>query len=192
MKALAICGSPRDKGNTELLLQRYLDVMSGAGFDTELVKLSNKTIKTCRACGMCYKNKDKKCIITDDNFQEIFDKMLDSEIIVLGSPVYFSSATAEITALMDRAGYVARSNNNLLARKIGAPVVVARRAGQNFTYSQMLLWYTISDMIVPGSSYWNIAFGRKTGDVADDAEGLKTIDDFAKNTIWLAERLYKK
>ena len=190
MKAIAICGSPRVNGNTELLLSRFLDRLSENNIDTELIKLAGKKLATCQACGMCYKNKDKKCVISNDDFQPIFDKMLEADIIILGSPVYFSSATAEITALMDRAGYVARSNSNLLSRKIGAPVVVARRAGQNFTYAQMLLWYTISDMIVPGGTYWNIAFGRKIGDVSEDKEGLQTIDQCAKNTAWLAQKLY--
>lgn len=189
MKAIAICGSPRNNGNTEFLLKRYLEALYQAGIKTELIKLAGKEIKTCTACGKCRENKNKRCVISDDDFNEIFEKMIEAKVIVLGSPVYFSSATAEITALMDRSGYVSRSNNNLLSRKIGAPIVVARRAGQNFTYAQMLMWYTISDMIVPGSSYWNVAFGKKVGDVAKDKEGLKTIDNLAKNTIWLANQI---
>lgn len=111
---------------------------------------------------------------------------------MVGSPVYFGSATPDLMSILDRAGYVARANGNLFSRKIGGPVVVARRAGQNFTYAQLLFWYMINDMIVPGSSYWNIAFGREPKEVNDDQEGISTIERFTDNLIWLAEKLPKE
>ncbi|HUT64032.1 MAG TPA: NAD(P)H-dependent oxidoreductase, partial [Anaerolineae bacterium] len=92
-------------------------------------------------------------------------------------------------ALLDRAGYVARHNGNLFNRKVGGPVAVARRIGQNFTVAQLLMWYMINGMIVPGSSYWNIAFGRNKGEVMQDEEGIKTIRTFAENIAWLLEKI---
>ncbi len=115
--------------------------------------------------------------------------MVDSDGFIVGSPVYFGSATGEITALLDRAGYVARQNGHLFSRKVGGPVAVARRVGQNFTLAQLLMWYMINGMIVPGSTYWNIAFGRQKGDVINDEEGIKTIRTFAENIAWLLKTI---
>ena len=116
--------------------------------------------------------------------------MRAADIILLGSPVYFGSATADLMALLDRAGYVGRANGNVFSRKLGGPIVVARRAGQNFTLAQLLFWFMIMDMVVPGSSYWNIGFGRLQGEVAEDAEGVDTVCHFARNLAWLAKSLY--
>jgi len=188
MKAIAICGSPRKKGNTEILLRRCGQQLEAAGIETEFVALRDKTVAPCKACGTCGKLKNKTCVIEDD-LNDILVKILAADIIILGSPVYFGSATPEIKALIDRVGYVSMSNGGLLSRKIGGPITVARRAGQNFTYAQLGYWYTINDMILVGSTYWNIAFGRAEGEVLDDEEGLKTIDRFAENLIWLAKKL---
>ena len=189
MKAIAICGSPKKKGNTETLLVRCLERLSKEGFDTELICLRGKTIKSCIACGVCGKKKDKSCAVKNDDFHDVFSSMLEADMMIVGSPVYFGSAAPQLMALLDRAGYVSRGNNHLFSRKIGGPIAVARRAGQNFTCAQLLLWYMINDMIVPGSTYWNIAFGWGPEEVLDDPEGLDTIDRFADNLAWLAKKL---
>jgi len=189
MQALAICGSPRKDGNTEILLRTCLDRLKAHGIAGELVLLGAKNVKPCQACNACFKNKNRACVMKDDDFQAIFEKMAAADIIVVGSPVYFGSATPQIMALLDRAGYVSRANGNLFSRKLGGPIVVARRAGQNFTFAQLLFWFMISDMVVPGSSYWNIAFGRAPGEVNNDAEGLQTVERFAENLAWLADKL---
>jgi multimeric flavodoxin WrbA len=190
MKAIAICGSPRKDGNTQILLTRCLDHLKSSDIDVELITLQGKTIKPCIACGMCGQRKDGTCAIKDDDFHEVFSAMTKADIIVVGSPVYFGSATPHTMALLDRAGYVSKSSGNLLSRKIGGPIVVARRAGQNFTYAQLMYWFMINDMVVPGSSYWNIAFGRAAGEVEDDEEALDTVDRFAENLSWLAGKLF--
>jgi len=188
--ALAICGSPRRNGNTEILLRRCLDRLASQGIKGELELLAGKDIKGCGACGGCGEAKDGSCPGgAGDDFQAIFEKMVRADIIIVGSPVYFGSATPELMALLDRAGYVGRCNGGLLSRKIGGPIAVARRAGQNFTYAQLLFWYMINDMVVPGSSYWNVATARDPGAVNDDAEALTTIDRFADNLAWLAGKL---
>jgi multimeric flavodoxin WrbA len=188
MKAVAICGSPRKEGNTEFLLRRCLAKLAESGIETELVPLAGKTIKGCVACQGCRETRDKTCAIKDDDFHPVFEKILEADIVVVGSPVYFGSATPETMALLDRAGYVSMANGRLLSRKLGGPVAVARRAGQNFTYAQMLYWFTINDMIVPGSVYWNVAFGRAKGDAEQDEEGIRTVERFGENLAWLAEK----
>lgn len=186
MKAILICGSPRVEGNTELLLRHCQETLQANGIECEIIRLAGKTIQPCIACGSCARNKDKACAIKTDDFHAILEKMFEADIIVLGSPVYFGSATPPLMALLDRAGYISRFNGNLFTRKLGGPVVVARRAGQNFTYAQLLYWFMISGMIVPGSTYWNVAFGTKKGDVEQDAEGVETVINFAENLAWLA------
>jgi multimeric flavodoxin WrbA len=189
MKALLICGSPRENGNTEQLLARIQARLEAGGQEVRLLRLAGLDIKPCRACGACGKTKDGDCATKNDDFAPVFKAMVDADIIVLGSPVYFGSATPQLMTLLDRAGYVSRSNGQLFARKLGGAVVVARRAGQNFTFAQLLLWMMINDFVVPGSSYWNVAFGREPGDVEQDAEGLRTMDRFADNLLWLAGKL---
>jgi len=189
MKAVAICGSPRQAGNTEFLLRRCLRKIEEGGIGTEFVPLHGKTIKGCIACQRCGKTKDGICSVKDDDFGPIFENIKAADIVVVGSPVYFGSATPEMMAVLHRAGYVSKANGKLLCRKLGGPIVVARRAGQNFTFAQLLYWYLINDMIVPGSTYWNIAFGRTPGEVEKDEEGLRTVERFAENLVWLAGRV---
>jgi multimeric flavodoxin WrbA len=189
MKALAICGSPRRNGNTEFLLTRALDHLKNAGHEVKMLKLADVDIKACDGCGACGKTKDRTCILSGDDFKECFQAMVDADIILAGSPVYFGSATPQLMTLLDRAGYVSRANGNLFARKLGGPIAVARRAGQNFTFAQLMMWYMINDFVVPGSSYWNVAIGRAAGDVQGDEEGLRTVERFAENLIWLAGKL---
>jgi multimeric flavodoxin WrbA len=188
VKAIGISGSPRESGNTDALVKRCLGKLAQTGIKSEFIGLSGKTIQPCTACCACRKLKDHTCAIKKDDFHDIFEKMLEADIIITGSPVYFGSATPELMALLDRAGYVARPDN-LFSRKIGGPIAIARRAGNNFTYAQLMYWYMINDMVVPGSSYWNIGYGMNKEDVNDDAEALTTIDRFAENLSWLAQKL---
>ena len=186
MKIIAISGSPRKGGNTDALLRDALEVLESHGIETEFITLAGKKILTCNACKGCFGKPE--CVLEDD-FGPVFRAMMESDGFIVGSPVYFGSATAELTALLDRAGYIARKNGNLFSRKIGGPITVARRAGQNFTLAQLLLWYMINGMIVPGSSYWNIAFGKSKGEVMGDEEGVRTIRDFAENIAWLCNKV---
>ncbi len=187
MKALAINGSARQHGNTEILLNTCLDTLRKEGIEGGVISLAEHTLLPCSACRQCYTMQNRQCVLKDD-FDEIFSTMVEADIIIVGSPVYFGSATANLTALLDRAGCVARANGNLFSRKLGGPVVVARRAGQNFTYAQLLYWYMISDMIVPGSTYWNVGFGGAPGEVEGDEEALNTVTRFAQNLSWLAHK----
>ena len=189
MKAVLISGSPRKNSNTETLAAQCASRLEKDSIETEVIALRGKKLKGCKACGTCRKTKDLTYAIKNDDFHDIFKKMQDADIIVVGSPVYFGSATPEIMALLDRAGYVSRGNGNIFSRKIGGAIAVARRAGHNFTFGQLLYWFLINDMIVPGSSYWNVAIAGGAGDVKNDEEGVKTIERFAENLAWLAKKL---
>ncbi len=186
MKIIAISGSPRRNGNTDTILKVALEVLEKKGIKTDFITLAGKKLCTCNACMAC--TKEPRCILKDD-FDPIFHAMLESDGFIIGSPVYFGSATAEITALLDRAGYVSMKNGGLFRRKVGGPVAVARRIGQNFTLAQLLMWFMINGMIVPGSTYWNIAFGSHSFDVLEDNEGITTIKNFAENIAWLLEKI---
>jgi multimeric flavodoxin WrbA len=116
--------------------------------------------------------------------------MVDADIIILGSPTYFANVTAEMKALIDRAGMVGRANNDLYRRKLGAAVVSVRRAGAIHTFNSINHFFFISEMIVPGSSYWNIGIGREKGDVEKDAEGMETMQVLGRNMAWLLKKIH--
>jgi multimeric flavodoxin WrbA len=185
MKVIAICGSPRKNGNTEMLCKHTLKAIDEEGLQTELVPLSGLDIQPCRACDSCAET--GLCVIKDD-FASVFIKMKEAEGIILASPVYYGSCTSLLKALMERAGWLSRPNREVFKGKVGGPLVVARRAGHNFTIAQINFWFHILDMTVPGSSYWNIAFGREPGEVLNDAEGLRTAWNFGKNLAGLLKK----
>ena len=186
MKVLGIVGSPRKGGNTERLVTEALAVAGGEGLETELVRLSGLSIQGCDGCQAC--RKLKRCVVKDD-FQQVYDRMVAADAIIVGSPVYFSSPTPNVLALLHRAGYVAGAAGRPFERKVGGPITVARRAGQNFALAQMMFFFLHQGMIVPGSTYWNIAIGREPGDVDADEEGIKTVRNFAANVVWLLRKL---
>jgi len=189
VKVVAFNGSARKDGNTATLLNRVLRVLEAEGFETELVQLAGEQVRGCNACRTCYTTKNKRCVIEDDKVNEYIQKMLDADGVLLGSPVYFSMMTPEMKALIDRAGYVARANDDMFKRKVGAAVVAVRRAGAMPTFDAINHFFLISQMIVPGSSYWNIGFGRKKGDVEGDEEGMQTMEDLGRNMAWLIKKL---
>ncbi len=184
LKAIGIVGSPRKAGNTEILTAHCLKAMAEEGLRTELVRLAGKDIRGCNACGYCFEHPGE-CSIKDD-LEPIHKKMLSADIIVVGSPVYFGSATSLVKGLLERAGYISRGK---YAGKVGGPLVVARRAGQNFTFAELLFWFHITGMVNPGSIYWNVAIGREKGEVAKDEEGMRIAWQFGKNCARVAQKL---
>jgi len=187
VKAIAICGSPRKNGNTEILARHTLKAIEEEGLDTELIRLAGLDIKGCNDCQAC--KKEERCPIKDDLWP-IYLKMKEADAIILASPVYFGSATPEMKALMDRAGYIAYWKGGVFEGKVGGPLVVAERAGQNFTIAQLNYWFYILGFFVPGSAGdWNIAFGLEKGEVEKDEQGLKTVWNFGKNVAFLVKKL---
>ncbi len=187
MKAVGIVGSPRKAGNTEILTAHCLKAMAEEGLKTELIRLAGLDIRGCSDCHYC--SEHEGCSIKDD-FQPIFGKMLAADAIIVASPVYFGSATALVKGLLERAGAMSYRNRPF-AGKVGGPLVVARRAGQNFTFMELMHWFHIMSIINPGSTYWNVAVGGEKGEVKQDEEGLNTTWNFGKNVARLVISLGK-
>jgi multimeric flavodoxin WrbA len=190
MKVIAFNGSARKDGNTAILLNCALDVVNGEGIETELYQLSGKKISGCKACYKCFENKDQRCSVTDDILNECFEKMREADGIILGSPTYFADITTEMKALIDRAGLVARANGEMFKRKIGAAVVAARRGGGIHAFDSINHFFLISQMIIPGSSYWNLGFGLKKGEVEKDKEALQIMTVLGENMAWLLKKVH--
>ena len=189
MKVVAFNGSPRKNGNTHILLETVLAELEKEGIETELVDLGTKPLNGCIACAQCFKNKNKRCVLTHDPVNEYIEKMCEADGIIFGSPTYVSDVSSNLKALMDRAGFVAKANKDMLKRKVGAGVVAVRRCGAAHVFSSINYFFLISEMIVPGSSYWNMAIGRDPGDVKNDAEGMQTMVDLGKNMAWLLKKI---
>jgi len=189
VKVLAINGSPRKNGNTKLLIERVFQPLHAAGIETEFYQLGGKRVHGCTACGKCREIKNGRCQIKNDAINECIAKMLESDAILLGSPVYFADVNTEMKALIDVAGYVTRGNGHLLKRKVGAGVLAVRRGGQLHAFETLNNFFLISQMIIPGSSYWNFAIGGPEGAVLQDKEGMEIMDTLGKNMAWLLEKL---
>ena len=190
MKVVAINGSARKDGNTALLVREVLSVLEREGIETEAVDLAGSRLRGCTACYTCLERKDGRCSLTDDAVNDHIARMLAADAIILASPTYFSDVTAEMKALIDRAGMVCRVNGDLLRRKVGAGIAVARRGGSIHTFDTLNHFFLIGGMIVPGSSYWNLGFGKDRGDVARDEEALATMRALGENIAWLLGRLH--
>ena len=189
MYALAVNGSPRKGGNTELLLKEVLSELHDAGWETELVKVGGTAIRGCIACDKCFENKDNECAVKSDNFNDIFSKMLRADALILGSPTYFAAVSADLKALIERAGYVAYANNNAFTGKIGAAVVAVRRGGATHVYDTINHMFQMSRMILPGSTYWNMGYGLSKGEVGEDKEGLANMRHLGKCIDWLGKAI---
>ncbi|MCL2642940.1 MAG: flavodoxin family protein [Candidatus Bathyarchaeota archaeon] len=189
MKVVAFNGSPRENGNTFTLIQQALKILQEENIETEFIQLGGQLIHGCRACGTCRKIENKECKITDDNINTYIKKMIKADGIILGSPTYFSMMTPELKALIDRAGYVSRSNGHLFNRKVGAAIVAVRRTGAMPTFDAINHFFLINGMIIPGSSYWNVGVGLRIGDVEKDEEGIETMKTLGKNMAWLLKKI---
>jgi multimeric flavodoxin WrbA len=192
MKVVAFSGSARKDGNTAILVRHAFSELEKEGIETELVQLSGETIRGCTACYKCFATKDHRCAVsteTGDVVNSCIEKMVAADGIIIASPTYFADISAETKALVDRAGMVARANANCYRRKVGAAVVAVRRAGAIHAFHSINNFFLISEMIIPGSSYWNIGIGRNIGEVEQDEEGMKTMTDLGRNMAWLLKKI---
>ncbi len=189
MKVVAFNGSPRGDGNTSILINYVLSELRNEGIETELVQLAGKKIHGCIACYKCMENKDKQCAVKNDIVNDCIQKMVEADGIILGSPTYFSDVTPEMKALMDRAGFVSRMNDFMFKRKLGAAIVAVRRAGATHVFDTINHLFLGSQMIVPGSIYWNIGVGRDKGEVERDEEGIQTMKVLGQNMAWLLKNM---
>ncbi len=189
MKVVAFNGSARREGNTFILLNTVLEALREEGIDTELYQLAGKRIQGCIACYKCYSKKNRRCAVEKDIVNECIGLMTEADGIILGSPTYFADLSAGIKALIERSGMVARANEDMFKRKAGAGVVAVRRAGSIHVFNSLNHFFLIGQMIIPGSSYWNVAIGRDMGDVLKDEEGLQTMRTLGQNMAWLLKKI---
>ncbi|WP_028588454.1 flavodoxin family protein [Desulfocurvus vexinensis] len=189
MYALAINGSPRKGGNTEILLTHALAPLARAGWQTELVGLSGKAVHGCIACYKCFENKDMRCAVKNDDLNDVLEKILRADALILGTPTYFTDVSAEMKALLDRTGLVSIANGAALRGKIGAAVVAVRRGGATHAFDTINHMFLMSQMIVPGSIYWNIGYGRDKGEVNADAEALANMEHLGRAVDWLGRAI---
>ena len=182
-KVVAINGSARKDGNTAILIRRMFEELENEGIETELLQLAGKKIRGCTACRKCFENKDKRCIFDDDICNDYIKKMTEADGIILGSPVYFTDVTADMKALIDRAGYTSMANDGIFKRKVGSAVVVQRLIGATHALDTLLHFLLVGDMIVPG---WQpIGVGREIGDVEKDDESIAWAKHAGRNMAWL-------
>jgi multimeric flavodoxin WrbA len=188
-RVVAFNGSARKGGNTSILLRYVLKELEKEGIETELIEMSGAKIHGCLSCRECSKKKDHKCAQRNDMGNAYIEKMEQADGILLGSPTYVADVTPEIKALMDRACLVSKANGGMFRRKVGAAVVAVRRAGAIHAFDALNHFFLISEMIVPGSSYWNIGYGLEPGDVEKDAEAIQTMKTLGQNMAWLLKKV---
>ena len=192
MKVLALNGSPRKNGNTATLLEKVLSPLIEAGWETEIVQIGGQKIQGCRGCLKCAEKKNRRCVFDNDILNGVLEKMLAADAMILGTPCYFTDMSAEMKALVDRAGFVAFVNGGLFQGKIGAAVVAAGRGGATHAFDSINHMFLISRMIVPGSTYWNFGVGLNPGDVESDTEAVENMHDLGETIAWLVKNLCGK
>lgn len=189
MRVLGINGSARKDGNTAILMNTVFEELNKSGIETELVQLSGMVIEPCKACWAC--GGKTNCVHRKDGFQEIFEKMIQVDGILLGTPVYTANISANMQAFLERASVVMDMNRSehLLLHKVGASVTAARRGGALNALDAMNHFFMLQEMFLVGSSYWSMGYGQMQGDVWQDEEGLKTMKDLGQNMAYLLKVL---
>jgi len=185
MKVVAFNGSPRKEGNTFHALNIVTETLEKDGIETEIVHVGNKAVRGCLACNQCVKNQNEKCVLPDDGVNGWIQKMKETDGIIFGSPVHFSSLSATLKSFMDRAFYVTSVNNGMLRHKVGASVVAVRRSGGVPTFEQLNNYINYAEMMMPASNYWNVIHGLKPGEAKLDEEGMQIMRVLGQNTAYL-------
>ena len=189
MKVIAFNGSARKDGNTSLMIRQVFSELEKEGIQTHQIQLAGETLRGCTACYKCFENKNGKCAVSRDKLNDWLSLMLDSDGIILASPTYFADISSELKALIDRAGMASRASGDLLKRKVGAAIVVARRGGPVHAFDSINHFFFISQMIVPGSNYWNMGLAREKGEVEKDLEAMETMRVLGRNMAWLLKKI---
>ncbi len=184
MKILLINGSPKREGNTFIALGEVAKTLESEGIETEIIHVGHKDIHGCIACGKC--KEQGKCVF-DDLVNEVNKKFETAAGIVVGSPVYYASPAGTLISFLDRLFYSASFDKSM---KVGAAVAVARRGGTTATFDVLNKYFTISNMPVVSSQYWNNVHGRMPGEAAQDAEGLQTMRQLARNMAFLVKSIH--
>ena len=185
MKVVAFNGSPNKKGNTYNAIKTVAAELEKEGIEVEIVHVGNKLIRGCIACGGCSRNQNERCVLEKDEVNEWIQKMKEADGIILGSPVYYSAIAGTMKSFLDRAFFVATSNGGMFRHKVGASVVAVRRSGGIPVFDQLNNYINYSEMIMPTSNYWNVAYGAAPGEVMQDEEGMQIMRVLGKNMSWV-------
>ena len=185
MKVLIINGSPHAKGNTSIAINEMKKIFDAEGIEVNVVQVGNKVIRGCVSCGKCFT--EKKCVFNDvvNETAQLFE---EADGLVIASPVYYGSANGTLISFLDRLFFSTATKFDK-TMKVGASVVIARRAGTTATFDELNKYFTINQMPVASSQYWNNAFGREQGEVEQDGEGLQTMRTLARNMIFLMKSI---
>ena len=185
MKVLLINGSPREQGNTFTALSEVAKALNAEGVDTEIISIGKKAVQGCIACGWC--GREGKCTFRDDLYFKIFRAVKDGiDGLVIGSPVYYGGPNGSLCALLDRVFYSLGAD---LRFKPGASVVVCRRGGASAAFDRLNKYFTILNMPIVSSQYWNMAYGQTPGQAAQDEEGMQTLRTLGRNMAWMIKKL---
>jgi multimeric flavodoxin WrbA len=187
MRIVGFNGSPRRDGNTSTLLTYLLGEIEREGIETELVQLADKPLHGCIACYRCFENRNRRCAVTNDAANEYIDKMTAAQAIILASPSYFQDVTAEMKALIDRAGFVGLANGRMFRDKIGGSISCFRRSGGMHTVESMNHFFLSNEIVIAGRA---LSVARDKGDVDNDEEGLRTAKSLGRKVAWLVRKLY--
>jgi len=183
MKILIINGSPRANGNTSIAVKEMETVFKKEGIETEILQIGNKAVRGCIACGSC--RKTGKCVF-NDGVNEAAEKFKNADGLVIASPVYYASANGTLISFLDRLFYSSSFDKTM---KVGASVVICRRGGASATFDELNKYFTISNMPVAASRYWNVVHGRAEGEAVKDLEGLHTMRTLARNMSFLIKSI---
>lgn len=189
MKVIGINGSPHQKGNTSLLMTAVFQELEKERIETELIHIALKPVRGCTGCMKCAKNRNQRCVFDDDVINECIGKMTAADGVILGSPTYFTDVTAEMKALIDRAGMVSITNGGIFKHKVGGSVVAVRRGGATHAFDTMNHFLHYMQMFLVGASYWNMGFGFRAGEVHEDKEGMENMKTLGENMAFLLKKL---
>ena len=185
MKVLLINGSPRERGNTFHALSEVAQTLQSEGIETEIINIGKKAMQGCIACGWC--GREGRCTFRDEVYERVMRVIKDGiDGLIIGSPVYYGGPNGSLCALLDRVFY---SLGKHLQFKPGASVVVCRRGGATATFDRLNKYFTILNMPVVSSQYWNMAYGQTPGQVTQDEEGMQTMRTLARNMAWMIRSL---
>lgn len=178
-KVILLSGSPKEEGNSVQVLRECAKVIEENGVKAEVVSIAGMNLKDCMNFEDGY----------NDGFDKIIDKIKEAQGFIIAAPVYWGTARAEAMTALQRIAMASMKQGNFLSRMVGGPIAIARRGGLTSTIEEMMMFYMINDMIVPGSTYWNIVFGKEPGDALKDEEGMKTVKRFSENVAYLINKM---
>lgn len=187
MKVLLINGSPRAEGNTFTALSEVARQLSAQGIDSDIVWVGNKPLRGCIGCGGCRQKGENRCVFDDDVCNDIIARMAACDAVIVGSPVYYGQPSGQMLCVQQRMLF---AGGAYFRGKPAAAICVCRRGGCTAAFQALQMPFQMLNMPIVTSQYWNIAFGREPGQVAQDVEGMQTLRTLANNMAWLLKKMH--